>query len=236
MRIFFIPGFGEKPNAFDKIAPHIAGDKVFIDCWEEIGDTPRKDINVLKLANELVNKYSITPDDVIIGHSMGGWIAYHTKHVTGCRIIQVASWTKPDRVITPIQNRKIIYWFMRSGLALNRLSLRFMVWKFYRHKPSKDIFAETFGSLVFGNKGNVVNQMRVILEPVTETITVQPDLRIHAKRDNIIRYPKGEECCTVSGDHFTLVTHPEEVYGPINDFLTSPVLPAAIHPLREGDI
>jgi len=220
MRIFFIPGFGEMPTVFDKIAPHIGGDKVFIDNWEEIGDKPRKDINVLKVAKEYVAKYNITANDLVIGHSMGGWIAYHIKHVAGCRIIQIASWTKPDRVVMPIKNHKFVYWFMGSGLAFNRFSQWFMVWKFYRHKPSKEIFADTYRRLRMRKITGVLNQMRVVLEPIADTITVSPDLRIHAKADNIIRYPKGEECITVSGDHFTLWTNPEEVYGPINYFLT----------------
>lgn len=221
MRIFFIPGFGETPSVFDKIAPQIAGDKIFIDNWEEIGDKTRKDINVLMVAKEYVAKYNITADDLVIGHSMGGFIAYHIKHIAGCRIIQVASWTKPDRVVTPTQNRKFIYWFMASGLAFNRFSQWFMVWKFYRHKSSKEIFADTYTRLRTRKASNVVNQMRVIMEPIVDTISVSPDLRIHAKADNIIRYPKGETCTTVSGDHFTLWTNPEEVYGPIVEFLAS---------------
>ncbi len=219
MRIFFIPGFGEDTSVFDKIAPHISGDKIFIDNWEEIGDKPRKDINVLLHAKALVQKYNITPNDVVTGHSMGGWIAYHIKHVAGCRIIQIASWTKPDRVVTPIKNRKFVYWFMGSGLAFNRFSQWFMVWKFYRHKPSKEIFADTYSRLRTRKVSGVLNQMRVVLEPVPDAITIMPDLRIHAKADNIIRYPKGEACTTVSGDHFTLWTNPEEVYTPINNFL-----------------
>lgn len=220
MRIFFIHGFGEKPTVFNQIAPHIPGSHIFIDVWEVLGNTYHKDINVLKFAKHLIELHGIQPGDVIIGHSMGGRIAFHIKHVVGCRCIQIASWTKSDRVVLPIQNFKIVYFLISIGLVFNRFSQWFMVKKFYSHKPSKEIFADTFNRLRISSKNAVISQMRIVLEPVEEAITVKPDLRIHAKADNIIRYPKGEECVTVSGDHFTLVTSPEEVYKPIISFLT----------------
>jgi len=219
MRIFFIPGFGEVENIFDKIAPHIGGSHVFLNNWNELGNAPRNDINVIIYAKELIAKYGITGDDVIIGHSMGGWIGFHLKHLTGCRVIQVASWTNPDRVILPKLKPTTIYWAMKSGLVFNRLARWFMVRKFYKNNPSAGVFTETYNRLMKGNKNCVVNQMRLILTPVPESVTVTPDLRIHARRDPIIRHPKTEVTTTVSGDHFTLWTSPEEVYKPIAEFL-----------------
>jgi hypothetical protein len=219
MRIFFIHGFGEAENIFDKVAPHIGGEQVFINNWNELGNTPRKDINIITYAKELAAKYHITAADVVIGHSLGGWVAYYLKHVTGCRAIQIASWTNFDRVILPKLKHSTILWAMKSGLVFNRLALWFMLRKFYKEKPSAAIFKETYIRLMKGNKNNVLNQMRLILTPVPEAVTVTPDLRIHAKRDPIIRHPKTEPTITVSGDHFTLYTSPEEVYKPIMEFL-----------------
>ncbi len=219
MRIIFIHGFGEKPGVFDAIAPAIGGQQLFIDNWEELGNTLQKDINIITYARTLAAKYSITSSDVVIGHSLGGWVAHHLKHVTGCKAIQLASWTHPDRVILPKLKHSTILWAMRSGLVFHRLGRWFMLRKFYKGKPSAGIFAETYTRLMKGNKNNIQNQMRLILTPVPEVVTVKPDLRIHAKRDSVIRYPKNEECITVSGDHFTLVTHPAEVYEPIVSFL-----------------
>jgi hypothetical protein len=53
---------------------------------------------------------------------------------------------------------------------------------------------------------------------VPEGFRGQPDLRIHARADTIIRYPD-EPALEVPGDHFSLHTHPREVYEPIRDFL-----------------
>lgn len=72
MRIFFIPGFGEEAWIFDKISPHIPGEKIFIDNWQSIGERHRAGLTALAFAGELVERHRITSDDLVIGHSMGG--------------------------------------------------------------------------------------------------------------------------------------------------------------------
>jgi pimeloyl-ACP methyl ester carboxylesterase len=218
MRILFIHGFGEDNDIFSKIAPHIGGDHIFLDVWALLGDTPRPDINVLDFAKDLVASYNISQKDVIIGHSMGGWIAYHIKHLTNSPIVQIGSWTHFDRVILPISNPKIIYGAVRNGLFFNGLSKAIYTVAGYRNKPSKDIFRYTFDNLIQGNRENIINQLRLILTPISEKISVIPDLRIHAWKDLVIR-PPHEPFHVVSGDHFTLYSSPQEVYEPINDFL-----------------
>lgn len=221
MCIIYIPGFGEKANIFDKIAPYLRAEtSLFIDNWEMLGNIARKDINVLKYAAELAETYQITSKDVIIGHSMGGWIGLHIKHLTNCGLIQIASWTNPDRVVLLLKNPYMLYFCTKIGLIFNRFTKQYAVNRGYKDKPSLTVFVETFERLRKGNKNNIINQLRVILTPVKEEITVIPDMLIHAKADKIIRFPK-ETCHVVSGDHFTLYTQPEEVYTPILAWLRS---------------
>ena len=218
MRIIFIHGFGENESIFSKIAPFIPGEHIFLNVWELVGNKPLPGLNVLDFTKSLVEKYNITPQDIIIGHSMGGWIAWHIKHFTGSPIVQIASWTDPDRPISPVSNVKVIYWMVRNGLFFNRFIKRRFSSKGYKGKPSRQIYEETFDQLVYGNKQNVINQLRLILTPTTERPTVQPDLRIHARADLVVRPPR-EPFLEVPGDHFTLYTDPEAVYEPINTFL-----------------
>jgi pimeloyl-ACP methyl ester carboxylesterase len=218
MRLLFIHGFGEDEAIFSKIAPHISGEHIFLNAWTLLGNTPRPTVNVLDFAKEIVQKYAITQQDVIIGHSMGGWIAYHIKHLTDSPIVQIGSWTDADRPILPISNRHIVYWAIRNGLFFNRfLKERFTI-RGYKNKPSAGIYREIFDKLIQGNKENVINQMRLILTPIAEKITVTPDLRIHALKDVVVRPPR-EPFHEVLGDHFTLYTHPEAVFEPILAFL-----------------
>jgi hypothetical protein len=218
MRILFIHGFGENEAIFSQIAPHISGEHIFLNAWTLLGNTPRPTVNVLEFAKEIVQKYAITPQDVVIGHSMGGWIAYHIKHLTGSPIVQIGSWTEADRVILPVSNVRIVYWAVKNGLFFNRFLKERFTAKGYKNKPSEGIYREIFDRLIQGNKGNVINQLRVILTPIAEKITVTPDLRIHARRDLVIRPPR-QPFHEVIGDHFTLYTHPELVYEPIVAFL-----------------
>jgi hypothetical protein len=77
MRIIYIPGFGEKPNIFDHIAPHIASsESIILDNWVLLQNMPIKELDALSYASTLVTTYNITRDDVIIGHSMGGRVAF----------------------------------------------------------------------------------------------------------------------------------------------------------------
>lgn len=218
MRLIFIPGFGEDPSIFDKIHPHLAGEKLFLDNWQLVGNQSRRDLNVLQYARELIGKYGISRNDVVIGHSMGGWIARHIKHLVGCRIIQISSWTDGRKVITPVRNRHLIYLFTKSGLVYNPLTKRLIVWKDFRNKPSRPIFSSVVENLVRRNRNNVVNQLRLIFNPVKEGVSVNPDLRIHARADTVIGYPD-EDTIEVPGDHFSLYIHPEKVYPPIVSFL-----------------
>jgi hypothetical protein len=221
MRILFIHGFGEDEAIFSKITPAISGEHILLNVWTELGNEPRPTINVLDFAKELVEKYAISKKDVVIGHSMGGWIAYHIKQLTGSPIVQIGSWTHPDRVILPISNESILFGAVRNGLFFNGLNKALYTLVGYQNKPSKEIFRSTFKNLIEGNKENVINQLRLILTPVPE-LNVTPELRIHALKDLVIRPPR-EPFHKVIGDHFTLYTHPELVYQPINEFLLKQV-------------
>jgi pimeloyl-ACP methyl ester carboxylesterase len=219
MRLFFIPGFGETSSIFDRLAPHLPGPQVFVDNWQLLGNQPRPDLTALAYAGELVHRFGITARDVVIGHSMGGWIGLHAKHLTGCAVVQIGSWSAPAKVVRPVSNPNVVYWAVKHGLHFNRL-MRYLLLRFnYRGKPSAGIFGEVFGNLIRGGKENVVNQLRIVFSPVPEGFTARPDLRIHARADTIIRYPD-EPTLEVPGDHFSLYTHPREVYEPILDFLT----------------
>ncbi|MFN0200074.1 MAG: alpha/beta fold hydrolase [Bacteroidia bacterium] len=219
-RIIFLHGFGEDKTIFEKIAPQLEGEHLFPDLWALLGDVPRPELNVLFFAQQLVNEYLITKNDVIIGHSMGGWIAYHIKHLVGCRIVQIASWIHFDRVIQAIKNESLRTWLVKNHLFFTNIARYYIVRKFYKDKPSKEVFVYAFNRLKKGNPENVLNQLRVILNPVNETITVLPDLRIHSKSDSIIRAPR-EPYTEVKGDHFNLWAYPEEVYPLIVKLLNS---------------
>lgn len=219
MRLIFIPGFGETKHIFTQIAPHLPGEHLFIENQDLLGMKPTPSITAIGYAQRLIEQHTITRQDYVIGHSMGGWVAYAIKHLVGCPIIQIASWTDPEKVVLPIKKPEIIYWLVRNGLYLNRLNKKLLL-RFYRDQPSAPVFSEVFQHLIDSPAEYVLNQLRVILNPVETTITVQPDVVIHSKKDSIIRFPDGQ-VSTVPGDHFNLFTYPAEVLAVMTPLFTA---------------
>jgi pimeloyl-ACP methyl ester carboxylesterase len=219
MRLIFIPGFGETQRIFSQIAPQLPGEHLFIENQDLLGSQPMPSLTAIGYARMLIERHHITSADWVIGHSMGGWIAYAIKHLTGCSIVQIASWTDPAKVVLPVKSPAIIYWLVRKGWYLNRFNKRLLLRLAYRNKPSAQIFSEVFQHLIDSPTNYVINQLRIILNPLEERIDGQPEVVIHSEKDTIIRYPD-HRVSTVSGDHFTLITHPEEVIKVIRPFLT----------------
>lgn len=210
MRYITIPGFGEEPWIFDRITDELSGELLAIDHVEVLGSQKRGDYTVLMAANEFVQQYSIQSDDVIIGHSMGGWIGLGIKELTGCKLIQIGSWTDQRKVLAPSRNRPLVFWVMRRRLYFNAFSQRLVIWLFYRKRPSKAAFSRIFSQLRSSHPEYIVNQLKVVLTPENRDPKVVPDLRIHSLKDHIIK-PPDETYESVPGDHFGIWTFPEKV-------------------------
>ena len=216
MRIFFIHGFGETPAIFEHVAPAIGGEQVFINLWEELGTEKQQKLNVFDFAKKLVQKYTVCNQDCVIGHSMGGWIAYYIKHHSACRIVQIASFTNIKKIITPIRSPKLAYWVVANGFFFNGF-VRWLNIRQYAGLPSLQVNTDNFDRVMNAPKINVIKQLKLWYEPVPQ-IPVAPDLRIHALQDVLVK-PPDESFYEVPGDHYSLVTHPEAVIAPILDLL-----------------
>lgn len=210
MRTFLLPGFGEEPWIFDQIAPQVGGEWIRISHRDLMGDAQRTGYDVQQYAQALVEAHGITRDDRLIGHSMGGWIAYAVKQLTGSPIVQIGSWTDPDKVVLLVKDPPKVYWLVRHGLYLNRLNKWYFGWRSYRGRPSRVVFERVFQHLIDSPQGYVLNQLQVILTPVRWSAPQAPDLRIHALADTIVR-PPDEPFAEVPGDHFCLATEAEAV-------------------------
>jgi hypothetical protein len=219
LRTIFIPGFGEDPTIFEKLHPLVAGEKIFIDHWQLLLQVPSKNLNVDRYADFLISRFAITNKDVLIGHSMGGWIALIVKQKVHCSIVQVASWTDQKKVFSLPVPKALIYLIAKSGLVFNGLVREIIILLYYSNKPSKPIFKSIFKALETGDKRIINKQLKVIVNDVSTQITVEPDVRIHAVDDPIIDHP-AEPFIKVPGDHFSLYTHPEKVAKPINELLS----------------
>ena len=169
-------------------------------------------------AGYLINRFQIKKEDLVIGHSMGGWIALHVKQRVSCRIVQIASWTDSRKVIKVPLERHLMFWLAKKGFGFNRFVLGLLVCLYYRNKPSCKIFVAIFERIRKGDKTIVAKQLMIIFNPVEKTFPVAVNFRIHAKKDCIVK-PPDQQFRVVPGDHFSLYTYPETVYKPIAEFL-----------------
>ncbi|GEO07850.1 alpha/beta hydrolase [Segetibacter aerophilus] len=217
MRVFFIPGLGEEKFIFDKIENVIAGEKIFLDNWTLLSEVPEKDLTTLVYATHLVKRFGIKAEDVVIGHSLGAWVALWIKEVVGCKIVQIAGWTDRKKVIKVLPNLNLLYWFAKKGWGFNRF-VRFLLSLLYYKQPSKHVLLTIFDKLERSDKSIVAKQLMVVYNPISQPPSVIPDLRIHSKTDIIVNAPD-EPFAIMKGDHFGLYTFPDSVYTPIKQFL-----------------
>lgn len=219
LRIFLIHGYVENPTIFDRLSPLLpAITLVRIDLASEfLRWQPAGRINVRLLAQYLTDAYAITASDVLIGHSMGGWIGIHIKQLTNAKTVQIASWTDPQRIRLPLRNLGVLKFLLYAGVLQSRPLLRYFLKK-YPFPESADLYGVLVDGMKTISRRYMYQQFRTLLAEAPP-LTVRPDLRIHARRDNIIA-PPTEPFVDVPGDHFSLVYHPEQVAAPIRDLLS----------------
>jgi pimeloyl-ACP methyl ester carboxylesterase len=214
-RLIYIHGYVEDPTIFDQLAPLLPGKSVLkLNIQDEFArwNPDDRTVNVSTLARYLAQTHQIASTDVVIGHSMGGWIAANLKAQTGCRAILVSSYTDVEKIVAYTRNITIVRWLVRSGVVQSRWLARVAL-KLYPFEGSRALHKKLVGSLLSQSRRYVYQQLRVLLarHPVSPA---QPDIRIHARPDNVLRYPD-EPFSEVPGDHFSLVFYPEAVAAPI---------------------
>jgi pimeloyl-ACP methyl ester carboxylesterase len=220
IRILLIHGYVEDSTIFDKLVPLLPpADYVRIDLADEFARwQPKGEINVRLLAKYLTDYYKITPDDVVIGHSMGGWTAINIKEVSGAAAVQIASWTDQKKIKFPTHNLTILKFFLDSGLTQSRTLNNFFK-KQYSFTESAELYGKLIDDSMRMSRTYMWQQLQTLFAKV-HPLTVQPDLRIHARHDNIVGYPD-ETFVEVPGDHFSLYFHAEKVAEPIRTLLAN---------------
>ncbi len=211
MKLIFIHGFVEDSTIFDEIRKTITlGEQIALNLEEVFAawhDAP-EDMDVQKLASHLVQKYKITSDDCIIGHSMGGWIASFIKQDVGCKAILLASLTNQAKLLSPLTNITLLKYSVRWGITQSSMMVNYLK-NMYNFPESKKLYDGLIDGLAVMDRKCLFQQLQVLFVKVPP-LTITPDLRVHARKDNIVRFPD-EPFVEVSGDHFSLVYYPNQV-------------------------
>ncbi|CCH02639.1 hypothetical protein FAES_4640 [Fibrella aestuarina BUZ 2] len=219
-RFIFIHGNLDVPASFERLLRFLpAGERCCIDLEPTFRSWPsNQPVDVVEVARQLAKTYAIGSDDVVIGHSMGGWIAAHLKEATGATVIQLNSWTNPRKINAPTRNLRVFKAFVDSGLYQHKWVIT-IARTAARLWTSRDRMQASLNRLATIDPAYLYWQYALIFKPVPSP-TRLPDLRIHSRRDPVIR-PPDEPYVTVPGDHVAHWGFPAEVGHAITTFLTN---------------
>lgn len=210
-RLLLLPGYTEDCTIFGPLLPLLPpfAEVVPVELEEELAHwRPAGKLNVVVLARHLAARHHIGPTDVLIGHSMGGWIAAYLKELTGATAILLSSFTDQAKIVSAVRSPLLLKLYALSGLIQSDfMSQRFK--RRYRSDESRALYAQLVDQMPRYRRRYVAQQLQVLFAPVPP-LAVAPDLRLHALRDTVIR-PPDEPFVEVPGDHFAHYFYPQLV-------------------------
>jgi len=219
-RLLLLHGYTEDRTIFDPLLPLLPPFAVVIALeleaefahWRpQPGPT-----NVHTLARHLAARHRIGPTDVLIGHSMGGWIAAHLQEQTGALAILLSSFTDQAKIVSRIRSPRLLGFYAHLGLVQNRW-LNDYFRRRYRHDESRALHGQLVAGMGRFQRRYVAQQLRVLFAPVPP-LTTEPALRLHARGDTVVR-PPDEPYVELPGDHFAHYFYPQLAAAAIRECL-----------------
>lgn len=179
--------------------------------WQPLGP-----VNVVSVARRLAEVYQLTAADVVLGHSMGGWLAAYLKQEIGCTAVLLSGFTHPNRIVARKWNLRLLQLAVHAGLVQSRwFSTR--VKRRYPFAESRALYHQLVEDTRLLSRHHLYQQLQVLFAPAPP-LTVKPDLRLHARQDHIIRPPKAPYV-EISGDHFGHYFYPQQVVAALQPWL-----------------
>jgi pimeloyl-ACP methyl ester carboxylesterase len=210
-RLLLLPGYLEDSTIFDTLRPFLPAAAVVraIELEQEFARwQPAGPASAVTLARYLASRYAIGPADVLIGHSMGGWVAAHLKAQTGATAVLLSSFTDQRKVVARARNPLLLGLYAWSGVGRSRW-LRERAKRGYRFEESRELYGQLADSMARHPRRYVHRQLQVLFAPVPP-LTIVPELRVHALADNVV-LPPNEAFVAIPGDHFAHYYYPELV-------------------------
>ncbi|ARK11385.1 alpha/beta fold hydrolase [Fibrivirga algicola] len=221
-RLILIHGNLDIPASFDALLPSLPPTVVrCIDLEADFNawDTTQP-VTARTVAERVAQAYRITASDVLIGHSMGGWVAAHVKELTGATVIQLSSWTNPRKIKSPLRRVDLIRKIVNSGIVQHPFCIG-LAKRLYPFRESRVRIQAALDRVQRMNPAYMIWQYELIFSDAPP-LTRLPDLRLHDRRDPVIA-PPDEPFINVPGNHKIHVTNTPAVAEAINAFLgTSP--------------
>ncbi|RYY20236.1 MAG: alpha/beta hydrolase [Cytophagaceae bacterium] len=209
-RLFLLPGYLEDASIFATLRPLLPAVEVLaLDLEPEFAQwQPSGPVTAVTFARHLAQRYRIGPQDVLIGHSMGGWLAAHLKAQTGATAVLLSSFTDQRKIVSRARNPLLLALYAWSGMGRSRW-LRARAKRQYRFDESRALYGELADSMARHPRRYVHQQLQVLFAPVPP-LAILPELRVHSRLDNVVR-PPDEPFVEIPGDHFAHYYYPELV-------------------------
>lgn len=228
--LYLLPGFGEDRKIFRKLYPYFSGfQTVDVDYRPVLQEFTADTISVTNFVARLITYYDIQPHDVLVGHSMGGFIAHNIRKVLHCEACLIASFTNPNKIKFPIQFEWLVKWLTYNGLFTSDIYKEAANFHFGNEHVALEEIQNTLA--VFGSyKREDIFKLIKMLNGYRKkgllgwlysyTKEVKPSLIIHPANDSVLGAPD-EKHITVPGDHFAPVTHPQAIGNVLGKWLLS---------------
>jgi len=224
-RVLLLPGFGEDDKIFRKIKPYLNGyHLLYVDYRDVLRKFEVENITMDKFVDQMIDYYDINENDILIGHSLGGYISHKIKQLVNCPNCLIASFTDPSKIKFPVGFKRVIKLLTMKGMFTSRL-FKEMLWKTYQKKPSVEEIEHTLSVFESYDKEDIFKLIKII-EPRKKSWTrifkknriKRPSLIIHPMSDWIVKSPD-ESHIKVPGDHFALATYFEIVGQHLEDWM-----------------
>ncbi|NML64269.1 alpha/beta hydrolase [Hymenobacter sp. RP-2-7] len=218
-RLLLLHGYTESSATFAPLRPLLPPGLpvVAMELAEALADwRPLGPVNVASAARRLAAYYRVTAHDVVLGHSMGGWLAAYLKQETGCTAVLLSGFTHQNRIISRLRGLGVLRLVVQAGLLQSRwLNARFK--RRYPFAESRALYGQLLDDTRRLSRAYLYQQLQILFAPAPP-LTARPDLRLHARHDHII-LPPTEFYVEIAGDHFGHYFYPQQVLAAIRPLL-----------------
>ncbi|RYY17411.1 MAG: alpha/beta hydrolase, partial [Cytophagaceae bacterium] len=165
-RLLLLPGYLEDSTIFDTLRPRLPpAEALAIELETEFAQwQPTGPVNVVTLARHLARRYQVGQQDILLGHSMGGWLAAHLKAQTGAAAVLLSSFTDPRKVVARTRNPLLLALYAWSGLGRSRW-LRARAKRNYLFDESRALYGQLADSMARHPRRYVHRQLQVLFAP-----------------------------------------------------------------------
>lgn len=227
-RILLLPGYGEDERIFRHLEATLAPSYryVIVDYKRVLPHFTPANIKLERFIKRLIFTYGITERDILIGHSLGGYLAHHIRQATGCEACLHSSFIHPAKIKILLRSQAIIKQTVGRGILNTTLAKAITQWR-YQNQPSAYEIDQVMQLLDEYGAQDVLKLTLLFFRRRKRTLgwlrsrpayVLPPSLIIHPTADRVVAPPDLPHH-SVPGDHFSIVIHPEPSIALIRDWL-----------------